>query len=634
MCGICGLAWKEGPAPVSRAQFAQAVAALRHRGPDEEGTYWGDRVLLGFRRLAIIDLAHGSQPMSNEDGSVWVVFNGEIYNYRALRRRLEAAGHRFRTQSDTEVLVHLYEEEGTDCLRRLRGMFAFALWDAARQQLFLARDRLGQKPLVYYEDGHRIVFASELKALARLPIVPRELNPTAIDHFLTYQYIPHPHTIYRRIRKLPPAHYAVWRDGQLRLARYWQPPVDVERTDITPAEAAERLQATLREATELRMISDVPLGAFLSGGIDSTIVVGLMQELSDRPVQTFCIGFDQPEFDERRYAAEAARHLGTEHHELVVRPEALEMVDRLAWHYDEPFGDSSAIPTFLLSQWTRQHVTVALTGDAGDELFAGYPRYRAVRLGGWFDRLPTPLRATIANPLWRYLPASVRQKSRRRRLKKLMAALRLPPEERYLQWIVIFDQTRRAELYTVDFVSKLADAPEQFLLSLYRSLPPRDFVTRTTLVDLFSYLPCDLLTKVDIASMAHGLECRSPFLDHHVVELAVQLPLRLKMQGLEGKRLLKEAFARFFPPRLRRRPKMGFGVPLDSWFRGPLAELLRDVLLDRTARERGYFEPAVLERLVEEHIAGTWDHSYRLWCLLMLEMWHRVHYDAPQPVAA
>ncbi len=632
MCGICGVAWKDGPVPTTLEQFTQAVATLRHRGPDENGLYQGEQILLGFRRLAIIDLNRGSQPMSNEDGSIWLVFNGEIYNYQALRRRLEAAGHQFRSHADTEVLVHLYEEEGMDCLQRLRGMFAFALWDARRQQLFLARDRLGQKPLVYYADGRLIAFASELKALAQLPFVPRQIDPAAIDCFLTYQYIPHPRTIYRHVRKLPPAHYAIWRDGQLRVARYWYPRLEDER-DIPLDRAVEELRETLREATRLRLISDVPLGAFLSGGIDSTIVVGLMQQLTDRPVQTFCIGFEQPEFDERTYAREAARHLGTDHREQVVQPDSVEMVDRLAWHYDEPFGDSSAIPTYLLSQWTRQHVTVALTGDAGDELFAGYPRYRAVQLGEWFDRLPRAVRAAIANPLWQHLPASVRQKSRRRRLKKLMAALRLPPEERYIQWIVIFDQQRRAVLYTDDFVRQLDEAPEQFLLSLYRSLPARDFVTRTTLVDLFSYLPCDLLTKVDIASMAHGLECRSPFLDHHVVELAVQLPLKLKMQRLKGKHVLKEAFAEFLPERLRRRPKMGFGVPLDSWFRGPLASMLYDVLLDRTARERGYFEIETVRQLIDEHVHGIWDHSYRLWCLLMLEMWHRVHYDTPQPVS-
>ncbi len=627
MCGICGVVWTGSQRPVTAEMFADAVGALYHRGPDDEGFYEHPHALLGFRRLAIIDIESGHQPMSNEDGTVWVVFNGEVYNFAELRRDLAAKGHRFRTRSDTEVIVHLYEDLEEECIGRLRGMFALAIWDERRRKLVLARDRLGQKPLVYWQGNGTLAFASELKALRRLGLVRGDVNPFAIDAFLTYQYIPHPMTIYTDAHKLPPGHLGVWENGQFSIRPYWQPPLG-EETALPEAEAIERLRHLLTEAVQLRLISDVPLGAFLSGGVDSTIVVGLMQQTQTQPTQTFCVGFTRREFDERHYARAVAEHLGTEHREQVVEPDCMAIFPRLAWFYDEPFGDSSAIPTFLLSEWTRQHVTVALTGDGGDELFAGYPRYRAVRLGGWFDRLPAVVRYVIANPLWRHLPVSPRQKSKLRRLRKLMLALRESPERRYLRWIVIFDNDARHALYSAGFRRALGDAdPAEFLMDAYSRCAGRDFVTRTGLVDLLTYLPCDLLTKVDIASMAHSLECRSPFLDHHVVEFAVRLPLRYKMRRLSGKWILKRAFAPFFPPSVRRRPKMGFGVPIDSWFRGPLAQFVRDVLLDPASLSRGYFDRAAIETLVSEHTSGAWDHSYRLWCLVMLELWHRFHLD-------
>jgi asparagine synthase (glutamine-hydrolysing) len=607
------------------------VGSLAHRGPDDEGYYWGTGIALGFRRLAVIDLQTGHQPMANEDQSIWVVFNGEIYNFRDLRRRLEGSGHRFRTSSDTEVLLHLYEDEGPSMVRYLRGMFAFALWDSRQRRLMLARDRLGKKPLVYRLEPERILFASELKAILQDPEVPREVDPTSVDFFLTYQYVPYPRTIFRGIHKLPPAHYAIWSHGTLKLYRYWEPPFD-EEVPGTPESYRERLREALTDATLARLVADVPIGAFLSGGIDSTITVGLMQRVSGQKVRTFCIGFPVADFDERHYAAAAARHLGTIHEELVLEPNCVEILPKLIWHYDEPFGDSSAIPTFLLSRWVREHVTVALTGDGGDELFAGYPRYRAVKLATWFDRLPGPVRWLVANPLWRFVPASSRQKAKSRQLKKLMQTLRTDPHRRYLKWVCIFDEPLRGQLYTDDFAAQLTEDPAEFLLGVFRSMNDRDLVTQTMNADLVTYLSCDLLTKVDIASMAHGLECRCPFLDHHVVELALRMPVHLKMKGLSGKRILKEAFDDLLPPLLKRRPKMGFGVPLDSWFRGPLAELLQDVLLDTRSRQRGYFEPACVRQLIDEHLSGRWDHSYRLWCLLVLELWHRKFADVPQGV--
>ena len=666
MCGIAGAGWTSNAQPLSRADVQRMIAVLKHRGPDDEGLYHshenrnsamhagttdGSRgnpstgAALGHRRLSIIDLAGGKQPLSNEDGTVWIAFNGEIYNYRELRGELEARGHRFRTSSDTETIVHLYEQYGVDCVLHLRGMFAFAIWDDTKRQLFLARDRLGQKPLFYRNEKGRLLFASELKALLQLPELPRELNPRALDQYLTYQYVPHPHCILKGYHKLPPAHWALFKEGQLRVQRYWRPPYTIpdaeDRTDNSNAAdhrcwTTERWQSELRavltESVRLRMRSDVPLGAFLSGGIDSTIITGLMQQLSDRPVHTFSIGFPVKQFDETAYAREAARHLGTEHHELVVEPSALDILPRLIWHYDEPFADSSAIPMMYLSQMTRREVTVALSGDGGDELFAGYDRYRAVSLAATFDRLPRALQAVLTSRLWQRLPASVQQKSFRRRVKRLLAALGEPPERRYLKWINIFDSDRRHALYSPEFRAELdgADASE-FLLAAYAECPQRDFVTRTTCVDVLTYLPCDILTKVDIASMAHSLECRNPFLDHPVVELAARMPIELKRKGKIGKQILIDTFADLLPGSIQRRSKMGFGIPLDHWFRGELKPLLYDTLLDRTSLNRGLFDPDGVRQLVEQHTSGRWDHSYRLWSLLCFEMWQQTFLD-PQSV--
>lgn len=634
MCGITGAVWTAPEKALDDDTLQRMVHVLRHRGPDAAGIHTSGLevrpgygimpgVALGHRRLSIIDLATGSQPMSNEDGSVWVVFNGEIYNYRDLRRRLEGTGHRFRTASDTETIVHLYEDEGPELLAHLNGMFALAVWDASRQQLLLARDRLGQKPLVYRLEPGRLLFASELKSLLEVPDVPRRLDAQALDAYLTYQYVPHPQTIFQGIAKLPPGHYGVYREGRLEVRPYWQPDFNVE--EDLPAQAyGEKLRELMTSAVELRLQSDVPLGAFLSGGIDSTITVGLMRQLSGGPVRTFSIGFPVKEYDETRYARIAAAHCGTDHEEFLVEPDAVEVLPKLVWHYDEPFADSSAIPTWYVSELTRKHVTVALSGDGGDELFAGYPRYRAVRLASLFDRLPALLRRLLAGPYWRYLPASPRYKSIRRRLKRFASALPLPPGRRYLEWIAIFNEAQRAELYDDEFLATLADVdPLEFLSRARARSLHRDPVTSISLTDLLTYLPCDLMTKVDIASMAHGLECRQPFLDHRVVELAARMPLARKLSRGSAKRMLLETFSDLMPRPIRRRSKMGFGVPLDHWFRGPLAEFARDVLLDHRTLNRGLFRPAVVTRLLEEHVAGRSDNSYRLWSLLVLELWHR-----------
>jgi len=634
MCGITGAVWSQPDKRIEQATLRRMVEVLAHRGPDGEGTYTADLrsepgrettpgVALGHRRLAIIDLAGGHQPMANEDQSVWIVFNGEIYNFRELRRRLEARGHRFQTQSDTEAIVHLYEEEGVRFAEHLNGMFALAIWDARQRRLVLARDRLGEKPLVYRLEPGRLLFASELKSLLEAPGVPRQLDPQAVDAYLTYQYVPHPQTIYRGIAKLPPAHVAVYHDGRLDVKPYWQPDFQVE--ERRPAEEdARELRELLTSSVEMRLESDVPLGAFLSGGIDSTIIVGLMQKLSRQPVRTFSIGFPVPEYDETHYAALAARQFGTLHQEFRVEPDAVAVLPKLVWHYDEPMADSSAVPTWYLSEVTRQHVTVALTGDGGDELFAGYPRYQAVWLGSWFDRLPRLVRRALAGRYWQKLPASPRQKSFRRRLRRFAEMLGKPPLQRYLEWIAIFGEARRAALYHPEFLASLPDTdPLEFLQARAALCCRRDPVTAAGLTDLVTYLPCDLMTKVDIASMAHGLECRPPFLDHRVVELAARMPLARKFRRGHGKRILLQTFADLLPREIRCRSKMGFGVPLDHWFRGPLAGLTREVLLDRRALDRGIFRSETVTRLIDEHLTGQFDHAYRLWALLVLELWQR-----------
>lgn len=631
MCGITGAVWTDPQLAIEPPVLARMTEVLRHRGPDDGGSYVSDLrlrppyevmpgVALGFRRLSIIDVAGGRQPQANEDGSVWLVFNGEIYNFPELRHRLEGAGHHFQTRSDTETIVHLYEDEGLDCFRHLNGMFAVAIWDARLRRLVLGRDRLGKKPLVYRHEPGRLAFASELKSLLEIPGVPREIDPGAIDEYLTYQYVPHPRTIFRGIHKLPPGHLAVYADGTLQVQPYWEPDFHVERP-LSEAEAIERLRHVFESAVELRLQSEVPLGAFLSGGVDSSLVVAIAQQKLAQPMQTFSIGFPVPEYDETRYARLVAAHLKTNHHEFQVTPDGLAILPQLVWHYDEPFGDSSAIPTWYVCQLTRQHVTVALSGDGGDELFAGYPRYKAVALSAALDRL-WPLRWVFGSRLWQRLPSSSRQKSTLRRFKRFCEVLRTPPLRRYLDWIGIFNEAARGALYADEFLERLPDRdPLLFLQAAWDRVRERDPVTAVSLTDLVTYLPCDLMTKVDIASMAHALECRQPFLDYRVVELAASLPIGLKYRGGQGKRLLRAAFGHLLPREIWTRRKMGFGVPLEHWFRNELRDLTHDVLLGTAANQRGFFRPERVRQLVEQHERGEVNHCYRLWSLLILELW-------------
>jgi asparagine synthase (glutamine-hydrolysing) len=635
MCGIAGALWFDPKAAVELNVLERMTDSLVHRGPDDRGIYRSDwqrdvvgvvpGVALGFRRLSIIDLAGGHQPMSNEDGSIQIVFNGEIYNYKDLRRRLEGTGHRFSSQSDTETIIHLYEDLGTECFEYLNGMFALAIWDRRQRQLVLARDRLGKKPLYYQWRDRQLLFGSELKALAEAPSFDCRISPGSIDAYLTYQYVPHPESIYRSVRKLPPGHFAVFRqreETESWVQRYWNFDASVE-LPLTADQAAVQTRDLLEDSVRLRLRSDVPLGTFLSGGIDSSLIVALAQQKLDQPLHTFSIGFKESEFDETPYARLVAQWVGTQHHEHLVTPDAVSILDQLVTHYDEPFGDSSALPTWYLCQWTRQHVKVALTGDGGDELFAGYDRYRALWLSQWINRI-APIHGLLDNPLIRRLPASNRRRSFIRRLQRFGEALNQSPSRRFMNWLQIFPEQMRIDLYREEFIQQLPDEdPFEFFDSAWRKVGQRDLVSQASLADLVTYLPCDLMNKVDIASMAHSLECRQPMMDYRLVELAARIPSRHKFGIGSSKKVLRRAFDRQLPRQIWTRKKMGFGIPIDAWFRSTLRPITEQRLLDADARCHQYFRPEAIGSLIQQHSSGKVNHGYRLWCLLILESWLR-----------
>ena len=602
-------------------EIAPMADTLAHRGPDGRSCYRSPtgRCALGHTRLKVIDLETGDQPMPNEDGSVQVVFNGEIYNHRELRRELEGLGHHFRTQSDTEVLAHGYEEWGDDLPGRLEGMFAFAVWSEATGELFLARDRAGQKPLFVYEHDGLVVFASEIKAILAAPEVDDTLDPAAVPLYLTYGYVPTPGSFYRSIRKVPPGTMMrVARDGAIRRKRYWR--LDFTPSATSDAEAVPRVRELTHQAVERRLISDVPLGAFLSGGIDSTIVVGLMSQMMEEPVRTFSIGFaDDPSYDETAFAELASKRFGTDHTKFVVEAGAIDLVDDLVHHHDEPFGDSSAIPTYIVSRLTGEHVTVALTGDAGDELFAGYLRFLGARIA---ESIPAPI-ARLGHSIGRRLPHNTNFRSLSRRATRFFEAAALPAEERTLRWIGYFgdrlDELLRPELRNL--LSR-AEITRSFTEPLERSadLSP---LAQALALNYETYLPDDLLVKADRCSMAHGLELRAPFLDRDLMEYVAALPDRLKIRGRSLKYVLKESFRDLLPAEIRDRGKMGFGVPLPLWFRTHWRPLVEDCLLAGDARIWDWLDPSPVRAMAEAHFRHEADYGHQLWALLTLEKWLR-----------
>ena len=623
MCGIAGQVALRAERMVDAEVVRTMTRSLRHRGPDGSGEYVapGAKAVLGHRRLSIIDLQTGGQPIFNEDGTVAVVFNGEIYNFVELRQRLEAAGHRFTTASDTEVLVHLYEDEGVGMVRQLRGMFAFLLWDARRGRLLAARDHIGKKPLYYMEHEGRLSLASEISALMAVPRFPGTLDALAIDLYLTHSYIPSPSSIWAAVRKLPPAHTLTVENGRVAIERYWSPPTTVE--DLSDAEATARLTRTLEEAIRLRLTSDVPLGCFLSGGVDSSITCALMSRLGQGPVRTFSIGFDRAEYDELAQSRQVARLFRTEHEEFVVKPDAATAVPDIVEHFGEPFGDSSALPLWYLAQLARSRVTVALTGDGGDELFAGYPWYAN---GATFARLsrrvPRHVRAVLRRPATARLVRAGSPK-----FAKAMQLVALDDRQRFSLLRRTMQPSQHERFYGTSFSDRLDGAAARYLDDAYPSIAG-DLMQAMAVTDILTYLPEDLLVKVDRMTMAHSLELRCPFLDYRLVEFAArEVPAGLKIRGLAGKWLLKVLAEPLLPREVVHRRKWGFKVPTSQWFRGPLLGVLRDVLLSRAARSRGYFDERRVRELIDDHAAGRTDQDKRLWILFQLELWHLMFVD-------
>ncbi|GHE27488.1 asparagine synthetase B [Streptosporangium violaceochromogenes] len=622
---MCGIAGAVCPGGVDPETVRDMCAALAHRGPDGGGLHVEPSAVLGMRRLAVVDVTGGDQPVYSEDRTIVAVFNGEIYNFAELRAELLAAGHRLVSAGDSECLVHLYEEHGDAFVHRLRGMFAFALWDGRRRRLLLARDRVGKKPLYWGVRSGALRFASELKALIRDPRWRGEVDPVALHHYLTFQYVPAPWSILEGIGKLPPGSTLVWEDGHARVDRYW-------RLDATPRpaasteEEAERLRGLLLEATRLRMAGERPIGAFLSGGVDSSAVVAAMARQSPRPVRTFCVGFEDAGFDERGHAGEVAALYGTDHSEMVLSASPLEVLPDLAWHFDEPFADSSAIPTFLVARLSSREVTVVLTGDGGDESFGGYRRYelllRSSRL--WAPRMASPLLSAAG----RSLRALSRQGSPLRRAGWGMELAGLPTAGRYTRLMSYFTEEQKRKVYTPGQRDRVRGVRSGAIVErAFEESAAGCDLTRVMDVDVNTYLPGDLLVKSDISTMACSLEARSPFLDHVLMEWAAGLPAELKIRGRTTKYLLKRALEGWLPPHLLERPKMGFGVPLASWLRNGLRPVAHDLLTDATARDRGIFDPRTVTRLLAEHAAGR-DHSNRIWALMQFELWHRTHLPA------
>lgn len=620
MCGIVGIV-RSDRSDVDQALLGRMCDAIRHRGPDDDGFYVNGPVGLGMRRLSIIDVQGGHQPIHNQDRTAWIVFNGEIYNYRELREKLEKLGHTFYTNSDTEAIVHAYDRYGADCPKHLRGMFAFAIWDERTEELFVARDRVGKKPLLYAQVNGQFVFGSEFAALLLHPAIGKDIDTEALHHYLSFMCVPAPLTAYRAIRKLEPGHSLRWRKGELRIERYWQPDF-TQKLKVDEEEAGARAIEVLRDAVKVRLMSEVPLGAFLSGGIDSSAVVALMSELSPDPVKTFSIGFEEQDFSELHHARRVAEHVGADHHEFIVRADALDVLPTLVEHYGEPYADSSAIPTYYVARETRRHVTVALNGDGGDETFAGYERYAAMRLAERYHRIPAVLRESVVRQVIGMIPSSATKRSRIRDVQRFLGAASLPKVERYLRWVSVFDQNAKRDLYADSFRHETERVSAASLLDpWFAGANGSGIVDAALLTDLMTYLPNDLLVKVDIATMAVSLEARSPFLDHHVIEFAASLPEKYKLRGLTTKYLLKRVLKKLLPQENLARRKMGFGVPIGHWFRGQLQPFLRETILSEKALRRGLFKPETVKQLVELHTTRERDYSHQLWTLLMLELW-------------
>ncbi len=635
MCGICGTVTIENGKPISRSLLSTMCATIVHRGPDDEGIFVANNIGLGTRRLSIIDIEGGHQPLSNEDGSVWVAHNGEIYNFLDLRKELIARGHTFKTRTDTETIVHSYEEWGEKCFRKFRGMFAFALWDGAKKKLLAVRDRMGIKPLYYTSIENRdraLVFGSELKAILVHPDVKRVLEPQAIDLYLTLEYIPEPLSAFKNIYKLPAGAFLVYERGEIHIEKYWdlygeheqerEKDADAPALGETLVSLEDELYERLKESVKARLISDVPLGAFLSGGIDSSAIVGLMHELGVSPIKTFSIGFEDTTYNELAHARRISQKFHTEHEEFILKPQALALTEKLIHHLDEPFGDFSIFPTYLVSEMARAHVKVILSGDGGDELFAGYEHYQAQKL----SRLPVVsfLSKSMPSSL-KKLPPSSKKKGFWNKLRRYAQGFEHPQDLRHLRWMMFLNQKEREELYSEDFRQELGGIKPFHTIpplnGLYAELGRFDDINGELYLDLKSYLVDDILVKVDRMSMATSLETRVPLIDHKVVEFGFRIPGHLKLRGLTTKWIFKKTMERLLPHQNIYRSKEGFSIPIKHWLRNELKELLLYYLSESRIQEAGLFNFGPIEHKIERHMEGRENYSHQLWALLVFEIW-------------
>jgi asparagine synthase (glutamine-hydrolysing) len=631
MCGICGIARTPDGTPFGSDLIARMCRTIVHRGPDDEGIYADDRVGLGNRRLSIIDVEGGHQPLSNEDGTIWIAYNGEAYNFPEVRDRLAARGHVFRTRSDTETIVHAYEEWGLDFVHEFRGMFAFALWDKRTDRLVLFRDRIGVKPLYYTQLPDRtLVFGSEIKAILAHPGVRREIEPRALDLYLTLEYVPAPFSMFKNIFKLPAGHYLVFEAGRIEIRKYWDivPPKAGPEAGrpLSPAAARDELYGLLKESVKLRLVSDVPLGAFLSGGIDSSTIVGLMRELGANPLRTFSIGFKDQTYDELVHARRIAERFETAHEEVVLEPRALDLTEKLVRHLDEPLADFSIFPTYLVSKMAREHVTVALSGDGGDEVFAGYEHYQAQKISRWPGAASAGRLAGVVTDRMR---PSEKKKGAWNKLRRFTQGLAHGAGDRHFRWMMFLTGEMKRMLYTPAFQEALDGAgglrEQEPFAGHFAGLEGFDRTTAELYLDLKTYLVDDIMVKVDRMSMATSLEAREPLLDHKLVEFAFRLPGRMKLRGLTTKWIFKKTVERLLPRVNIYRKKEGFSIPIKHWLKAELRDLMRDTLSERRIREAGLFNDEPIRRMMAAHIAGKENYSHQLWALLVFETWRQTY---------
>ena len=623
MCGICGVTYFDRERNVLEPEVKSMCDVIRHRGPDDEGWITKGNYGIGMRRLSIIDLFTGRQPISNEDGSIWIVFNGEIYNHVELRDELIKKGHKFQTKCDTEAIVHAYEEYGEECPKKLNGMFGFAILDLRKRILFLARDRLGIKPLYYYHDSRKFAFGSELKSILQVPNIPREVDLRALDLFLTFEYIPSPYSIFQGIRKLPPGHSLTLKDGRINIKEYWD--LNFDETEVPEGELCEQLLELFQDAVKIRLMSDVPLGAFLSGGIDSSAIVAMMSRVMDRPVKTFSIGFKEDTYNESHYAQQVADHFNTEHHVEIIEPNALELTEKLVGFLDEPFGDFSIFPTYLVSKMARKHVTVSLSGDGGDELFAGYDTYIANKAGRAYERLPGLLRSAM-HPILNRIPPTEKKKGLINRAKRFVEGMELPADLEHTRWMIFLQEAEKNKLYSNDVQDMLNGSDSfEFIRNYFNRVNTSDPLNRQLYVDIKSYLVDDILVKVDRMSMATSLETRVPFLDHRFVEFSATIPSRLKLQGKNTKYLLKKAMEDVLPPQILNRGKEGFSIPIKNWLKEDLKPLMLEVLDQQKIKREGFFNANYVEQLKKEHLSGKENHSHRLWSMMVFGIWQDLY---------